>query len=210
MGYVGKRRKEAGILLSLFMMLALAGCGDGQQAAGGNRVASSGSEQEETAAYQEILEGDRVPDFTAETADGDTFGLSEQSGKVVLLNFWATWCGPCVREMPAFEKLYGEYGQDIAILAVNCMEDKETVNQFISENGYTFPIAYDTEGTICRKYPSDGIPYTLVIGKDGTAKMIYLGAGEADEQYEEYKQAIEAALAENGTEEGVPHEGEND
>ena len=172
---------------SLFIFLAmfiLAGCGNSQEE----------QEQENQTDFKELSAGDSAPDFTAEIADGDTFILSEQHDKVVLLNFWATWCGPCVGEMPAFEKLYKEYGQEIAILAVDCEEDKEVVNQFISDNGYSFPIAYDLEGKISEKYPSDGIPYTLVIGKDGTIKNIYLGASGADEQYREYKSAIDAAL----------------
>ena len=183
--------KKTGVLLICLVVFALAGCEDRRKASGGNVTDSSDSEQ---TAYQEVLEGDSAPDFTVETADGGTFVLSEHSGKVVLLNFWATWCGPCVREMPAFEKLHSDYGEDVAILAVNCMEDKDTVNQFIFDNGYTFPIAYDLEGTTSMKYPSDGIPYTLVIDRDGIVRDIYLGARDADEQYEEYKSAIEAAL----------------
>lgn len=189
-------RNKTGVLLVCLVVFTLAGCGGRQNASDENSTGSSGSGQEVQTAYQEVLEGDSAPDFTVETADGGTFVLSEHSGKVVLLNFWATWCGPCVREMPAFEKLHSDYGEDVAILAVNCMEERDTVNQFISDNGYTFPIAYDVEGTISMKYPSDGIPYTLVIGKDGIVKDIYLGAGEADEQYEEYKRAVEAALEE--------------
>lgn len=174
--------KRAGILFVFSMMFALVGCGNGQK----TKVSVD--------LEQEVLEGDSAPDFTAETADGSTFVLSEQKGKVVLLNFWATWCGPCVGEMPAFERLHSEFGQEVAILAISCMEDKETVNQFISDNGYTFPIAYDEEGAVTIKYPSDGIPYTLVIGKDGIVQDIYVGAKDADAQYEEYKSAIESAL----------------
>lgn len=188
------RGKKTGVLIVCLVVFTLAGCGGRTKASGENSAGSSDSGQEVQTAYQEVLEGDSAPDFTVETADGDTFVLSEQSGKVVLLNFWATWCGPCVREMPAFEKLHSDYGEDVAILAVNCMEDKDTVNQFISDNGYTFPIAYDLEGMTSMKYPSDGIPYTLVIDKDGIVRNIYLGAGDADEQYEEYKSAVEAAL----------------
>ncbi len=86
--------------------------------------------------------------------------------------------------MPAFEKLFQEYGEEFSILAVNCQEDKESVDSFLSENDYTFPIAYDEDGDVCSKYPTDGIPYTLVIGKDGTIKQTFLGARGADEQYE--------------------------
>ena len=144
-----------------------------------------------------LSEGAVVPDFTAETVDGNTFNLSDQKGKVVLLNFWATWCGPCVGEMPAFERLYNEYGEKVSILAVNCEEDKNTVSQFISDSGYTFPVAYDVDGDISTQYSTSGIPYTLVIGKDGLIKKIFLGAdSDADVQYNEYKKAIDAILEE--------------
>ena len=194
------RKKVIGILSVFLVIFALTGCGTGDEKRDNNdqTEVSSGSEQEEQIIVQEVSEGDLAPDFTAQTADGSTFVLSEQKGKVVLLNFWATWCGPCVREMPAFEKLNQEYGEEVAILAVDAMEDKDTVDQFISDNGYTFPIAYDVEGAVCTKYPSDGIPYTLVIGKDGTVQNIYLGARDADAQYEEYKGGIEAALEKDG------------
>ncbi len=172
-------------LFIFFAVFILAGCGNDRE---------EQEQQKEQADSKELSVGDSAPNFTAETTDGKTFILSEQSGKVVLLNFWATWCGPCVGEMPAFEKLYKEYGQEISILAVNCEEDKEIVNQFVSDNGYRFPIAYDMEGKISEQYPCDGIPYTLVIGKDGAVKNMYLGALGADEQYKEYKRAIDAAL----------------
>ena len=176
--------KISSFILAAILSIAATGCGN------------TDSTQNQQDIYREVSEGDSAPDFTAETADGNSFTLSEQKGKVVLLNFWATWCGPCVEEMPAFEKIYSEYGEEVAVLAVNCLEDKEVVDQFISDNSYTFPIAYDADGTINTKYPTDGIPYTLVIGKDGTVKNIYLGAGSADAQYEEYKSAIEEAMNE--------------
>ncbi|MBR1597586.1 MAG: TlpA family protein disulfide reductase [Lachnospiraceae bacterium] len=146
--------------------------------------------------YGELSEGDKAPDFAAELASGDKFVLSENSGKVILLNFWATWCGPCVEEMPAFEKLNNEYGDDVKILCVNCVESKSTVDGFIKENGYTFPIAYDEEGIVNYRYPTQGIPYTLVVGKDGVIKSIYLGSAGMEQQYEAYKASIDAALAE--------------
>lgn len=180
--------------LCLFMLaislLYTAGCG---KTAGTNENESSEPQEDES--YRELEEGDTAPEFSASLADGSTFTLSEQKGKVILLNFWATWCGPCVGEMPAFERLKEDYGNDVSILAVNNMEDEATVNQFIKEKGYTFPIAYDTDGKVGEKYPTDGIPYTLIIDAKGIIQNIYLGAGDADTQYKEYKEAIEAVKA---------------
>ena len=173
--------------LIVCMTFVFSGCG--------NKKASEGMLGESGQAT-ELSQGDQAPDFTAEVNDGSTFSLTEQKDKVILLNFWATWCGPCVEEMPAFEKLYQEYGDQVAILAVNSMEDKGTVDRFIEEKGYTFPIAYDEKGEIISKYPTDGIPYTLVIGKDGTVKKIYIGAKGAEQQYEEYKSTIDSELQE--------------
>lgn len=184
-------KKVTGIILLMVCILSVTACG-----ADTKPNPDTDADANEPVSYEELIEGDTAPDFTAETTTGASFTLSEQNGKVVLLNFWATWCGPCVGEMPAFEKLYKEYGEKVAILAVNCLEDKDTVDQFVSEGGYTFPIAYDVEGAINMKYPTDGIPYTLVIGKDGIVEKIYLGAADADTQYQEYKSAIEAVLGE--------------
>lgn len=178
-----KKKNRVIFILLMIVFMTVSACGNN-------------GDKNNTDSSQELSEEDLAPDFTAETVDGKTFVLSEQKGKVVLLNFWATWCGPCVGEMPAFEKLYSEYGEKIAILAVDCAEDKDTVKQFVSDNGYTFPIAYDTEGAISAKYPTSGIPYTLVIGKDGKVQKTFLGADDADAQYIEYKKVIDSVLGE--------------
>ena len=184
------------LLLNALLLTACGGTGenaDHQNTPGTEKTASSEqSAEDDSVSYLPLSAGDAAPDFTAALTDGTEFTLSEQQGKVVLLNFWATWCGPCVREMPAFEKLYGEYGEDVAILAVNCMESEDIVKAFQDENGYTFPIACDPEGDVSLKYPSQGIPYTLVIDEKGIIQNIYVGAADADTQYLEYKGAIDA------------------
>ncbi|MCM1162475.1 MAG: TlpA family protein disulfide reductase [Roseburia sp.] len=199
-----KNKKKTICIIFAIAIILLTGCGSSSEKNSPENSNQENSNQENSnpekstqkEVYQELSTGDVAPDFTVETVSGNDFTLSEQNGKVVLLNFWATWCGPCVEEMPAFERLYGEYGEEVAILAVNCMEDTISVAQFLADKGYTFPIAYDPEGAVNMKYPTDGIPYTLVIGKDGMVKNIYLGARGADAQYEEYKSAIDEALKE--------------
>ncbi len=186
-------KKKLIVVAMFWVMLSMivTGCGVSDSGSSGD---ASQTELKEN--YPALSEGSDAPDFTADINDGNTFTLSEKQGKVVLLNFWATWCGPCVGEMPAFQKLYEEYGDKIEILAVNMAEDRETVDAFVEDCGYTFPIAYDEGGKISIKYPSEGIPYTLVIGKDGKVSAIFLGAAGADEQYKLYRSALKKAFSE--------------
>lgn len=134
--------------------------------------------------------GDQAPDFTAQLVDGTTLTLSDLQGKPVLINFWATWCGPCVMEMPAFEKLQADYGEEIAIVAVNCGDDKATVTDFAEENGYTFPIALDETYEISMLYPTNGIPYTVILDEEGVVTQVSTGAADAETMYEHYRQAL--------------------
>ncbi len=194
-----------------FMMIAMVvsftGCGADDNAFGTNgdqniNDEQSADNQDESASDESndsgsngvLAKGDVAPDFSVELSGGGSFKLSENKGKVVLINIWATWCGPCVGEMPAFEKLNSEYGDELAIVCVNSMEDKGTVDSFIKENGYTFPIAYDEQGIMNNLYPTEGIPYTVIVGKDGKIAKIEVGANDADSQYKLYKSAIDKAL----------------
>lgn len=179
---VGRRmfKQVLPFCLVLILVLVLPGCGTIKEVVSGGKTENN----------KTLQNGDLAPDFTAELADGSTFALSEQRGKKVLLNFWATWCGPCVGEMPALERLHEEYPEELTVVAVNCQETPETVDEFIKENGYTFPIAYDESGEISQQYPTDGIPFTLIIDEEGVIQQIFLGAADADEQYVEYKQAL--------------------
>ena len=136
-----------------------------------------------------------APDFTTTLVDGSSFTLSEQQGKVVLLNFWATWCGPCVGEMPAFSRLVDTYGSQLALLAVNSGEDEQTVKSFLDKNGYTFPVALDPDWALGELYPTDAIPYTVIIAPDGTVASIQLGASNADEMFDHYCQEIDKVLS---------------
>lgn len=166
---------------------------DTEAAVTDDRFADRSYANDGTGTPKYLTEGDVAPDFTADLVDGSTFRLSEHDDEVVLLNFFATWCGPCMGEMPAFEMLKADGYDDLAILCVDCMEDARTVDQFVQESGYTFPIAYDEYGTIENYYPTDGIPFTLVIDH-GVIRKIYIGAYGAEEQYQEYKSAIDACM----------------
>lgn len=137
-------------------------------------------------------DGDPAWDFTAELTDGSSFTLSEQAGKVVLVNFWATWCGPCVREMPDIAKLYDEYtdGDEVEFILVNCGESAKTVQAFLDRNKYTLPVAYDTSRTISSAYGVNAIPRTVIFGKDGKVVKDYTGS----QNYKTFKSTIDSAL----------------
>lgn len=137
-----------------------------------------------------LQKGNKAPDFTAELADGTSLTLSEFQGKPVIINFWATWCGPCVKEMPAFERLKEDFGDKIGIIAVNCGDDSDTVKDFIEKNGYTFPVALDEDYAVSMLYPTNGIPYTVILDEEGTVTHLSTGASDADTMYEMYKEAL--------------------
>ena len=189
------------LVLLLTITLLLAGCQSGNNAgnageANGEAAAGdTGGETESADPSGPIAEGDAYRDFTVSLADGGEFTLSDHEGKVILLNFWATWCGPCVGEMPAFEQLQETYGEDLVLLAVNSGEDEGTVKAFLEENGYTFPVALDPRYEVALLYPSDSIPYTVIIGADGKVAAIQLGAADADTMYAHYCELIDGLLA---------------
>jgi peroxiredoxin len=113
--------------------------------------------------------GEPAPDFVLESIGGDNIRLSDFRGKVVLLNFWATWCPPCRAEMPSLESLKKEMtGRDFVILAVS-IDEVETamLKNYVDGNGYTFTVLHDTDQTVAGVYLVMGIPTTYVIDKDG-------------------------------------------
>jgi len=112
-----------------------------------------------------------APDFSVETADGETVRLSDFRGKPVVVNFWATWCGPCKSELPAFDRAYAEYGEDVVFLMVNLTDgQRETVDgvaKFVKDGGYDFPVYYDTSYSAANAYGVYSIPMTVLVDAEG-------------------------------------------
>lgn len=124
------------------------------------------------------IPGMEAPDFEVTLIDGETFKLSEQRGKVVLLNIWATWCGPCVAEMPEIEQLSQDYAEDLVVIGVNCGEKEADVAAFVEEKGYTYRFAADEDYLISASlYPTNSIPYTVIIDANGVITQMHLGGG---------------------------------
>ena len=110
--------------------------------------------------------GDNAPDFTCQTLSGNEFSLSGQKGKVVLVNFFATWCGPCMEEMPHLEKqIFQTYGnqKDFALVAIGREHDAKELAKFKSDKGFTLPIAPDPKRQIYGKYATQYIPRTYCV-----------------------------------------------
>lgn len=130
-----------------------------------------------------------APDFTVIDTAGSEVKLSESFGKPIVLNFWATWCGPCKSELPAFDAAYAAYGQEIEFMMINLTDGQretvEIVKSFVSENGYSFPVYYDTAYSAANAYGVYSVPLTVFIAEDGTIQNAQIGAMSADtlEQY---------------------------
>ena len=175
------------------VMLLCAGCGDGEKKDTDRKTENDTQIRSDEVDSQEASSDDRVQidNFEMTLLDGTKTSFEEYKGKKILLNFWATWCGPCVGEMPAFQKLSEEYPDELVILAVNCSEDKDTVQKFIDNNGYTFPIVLDTDGAIQTMFGGIySIPVTVIIDEDGYIVASHVGAADADTMYETYKSEL--------------------
>lgn len=163
------------VVIGVFLVLGLgdfsqSGTGEAQGAASGSSSSSlENSSQEPWNMYG----------FTLKDQSGNTHSLSDYQGKIVVLNFWTTWCGYCKQEMPDLEELYEEYGKnsgDVVILGVasptsqeypnNADISKQGIQKFLSEKGYTFPVVFDENGLVLESYLVESFPTTYIIGRD--------------------------------------------
>ncbi len=157
--------------------------------------ASEDDKVEDKEIKEGIFPGEKAYDFTLLDREGNEMSLSSLNGKVVFLNFWASWCGPCKAEMPHMQKVHEEYkDKDVVILAVNITSSEkngiEGVNSFLDENKYTFPVLYDKDGAVANQYRVSGIPTTYILDKDGI--IVNKVSGAISE--ERIKEEIEAGM----------------
>ena len=145
-----------------------------QQSARPAVVAETSATSAESA---EVVVGAPAPDISLLTREGTPFKLSEARGKVVVMNFWASWCAPCREEMPGFEAAYKERSADVLFVGVNTtsVDTRAEALEFAERLGVTFPIVMDIEGVAQKTYGVRGLPATFFIGRDGTMKAKALG-----------------------------------
>jgi peroxiredoxin len=124
-----------------------------------------------------------APDFTLRSVDGQNLRLHEQRGQVVLVNFWATWCGPCREEMPHLNRLYEKYrASGFVLLGVNVDDDTRNAAGVAAKLGIRFPVLPDTDKKVSRLYALSAMPSTVLIDKDGRVRHVHRG----------YKDGVEA------------------
>ena len=143
-----------------------------------------------------------IEDFELEDLEGNKVRLSDLEGKIVFLNFWATWCPPCRDEMPHMQAFYEKYkDEDVVILGINpnqvenqgindAERAEEKVREFIDDNGFTFPILLDRDDSVWEVYQQRGIPANYMIDKEGTVKYLKPGAFSSLEEMEAFLEAL--------------------
>jgi peroxiredoxin len=138
------------------------------------------------------LVGQPAPEFSLVDMQGNTVTLSAQKGSVVVLDFWATWCGPCVQSLPALDQISRDMAPSgVKVFAVNVGEDKEQVQGFLNSRKIGLTTLLDADNAVGDAYKAAGIPQTVIIDKAGVVQKVFVGSGHEDE----IRQQIEKALA---------------
>jgi len=137
----------------------------------------------------------KAPNFTLKSNTGKNIKLSELRGQVVLLNFWASWCGPCRQEMPLLEKLQQRYSAlGFTVLGVNVEEDPSKAKTLLKDIPVSFPILFDTQNTVSKQYQVLAMPSTVMIDRNGNMRYLHKGYKPGDEA--QYKKWIKQLVKE--------------
>lgn len=134
-----------------------------------------------------------APDFTLKSRQGDNLRLEDFRGQVVMLNFWASWCGPCRQEMPLMDTIYEQYKDlGFTVLAVNVDENREEALRFLEKVPVSYPILYDPESQVSEQYNVQAMPTTVMIDRNGNARFVHYGykPGYEDDYEQQIRQLV--------------------
>ena len=138
---------------------------------------------------------DSAPDFTLKSTQGDNIRLSEHRGEVLLVNFWASWCGPCRQEMPHLDALQQRYSKlGFNVVGVNVDKDSALANKLLKDIPVTFPVLLDNTGSVSASYNVSAMPTTVLIDRDGNVRYLHKGYKPGYEQ--DYEQQIKELIRE--------------
>ncbi len=141
------------------------------------------------------LTGQSAPDFALQSDSGENLRLSEYRGDVVMINFWATWCGPCRQEMPLLEELYSRYQRvGFSLLGINIDDDPGKAMKMAAELGVSFPVLFDSRKEVSKLYEVDAMPVTVLVDREGTVRYVHHGYKPGYE--EKYLDQIRSLLRE--------------
>jgi peroxiredoxin len=122
------------------------------------------------------MEGQVAPDFVLKSSTGENLRLSEYRGDVVMINFWATWCGPCRQEMPLLDELYSRYQRvGFNLLGVNIDDDSSRAMGMIEDLGVNFPVLFDDRKEVSKLYDVEAMPVTVIVDREGTVRYVHHG-----------------------------------
>jgi peroxiredoxin len=136
-----------------------------------------------------------APDFTLKSSGGENLRLSEFRGEVVMINFWASWCGPCRQEMPLLDELYSQYKpMGFTILGVNVEEDSAQAKQMLKDSPVNFPVLFDNQSQVSKLYNVVAMPSTVLVDRDGNVRYLHQGYKPGFE--DAYQQQVRALIRE--------------
>ena len=139
--------------------------------------------------------GSSAPTFQLPAAAGSPLALGDLKGQVVLINFWASWCGPCRQEMPLLESIYKKYNKlGFTLIGVNVEPDSNAANAWLQQTPVSFPILYDKESKVSKLYDVAGMPSTVIIDRTGKVRVLHRGYKPGDEN--EYLDSIRTLVRE--------------
>ncbi|MEM1262571.1 MAG: TlpA disulfide reductase family protein [Pseudomonadota bacterium] len=146
-----------------------------------------------TFAAADLAEQRPAPDFTLDSFSGDTLSLTDFRGDVIMINFWATWCGPCREEMPILDELYSRYNRaGFQLLGVNIDDEPQRAKDMIAELGVSFPVLFDSSKQVSELYAVQAMPVSVMVDRQGMVRYVHHGykPGYEDKYLDQIRELI--------------------